>query len=146
MQKDNYFLDFIKREGWKRILVYAVGFFFLCSFVFSKIDGFLYSHYEEKFKEKYIDDMLLLDETLQQTQQQLSERSKVEKVELSKSYQKLRQSKNNQSETAKKVDLYEKKGVVISENSVSDAVSRIDSIRAALEEQRKQRNARRKAL
>lgn len=146
MQTDNFILAFIKREGWKRLLAYLLGFFLLCSFLFNKLDNLLALHYEERFKEKYLDDMLLLDEQLQLTQNALSERSKSEKIELQKSYQKVNQSKQNQSEIAKKVDLYEKKGVVISENSVSDAVGRIDSIRAVLEEQRKQRNARRKAL
>lgn len=146
MQTDNFIIAFVKREGWKRLIVYLLGVFFLGSFVFTKLDNLLASHYEEKFKEKYIDNMLLLDEQLQLTQNALSERSKAEKIEVSKSYQKVNQAKINQSDIRKKVDLYENKGVVITENNISDAVSRIDSLRASLEEQRKQRNARRKAL
>ena len=62
-----------------------------------------------------------------------------ERAELSEKITDLTEAK---TETAKKIDLYEKRGVVITENNISDAVSKIDSLRAKLAKEREERSKR----
>lgn len=142
MQTDNKFIAFVKREGYKRLLAYAVLLFFALKYAFGGIDSALRSHYTKEVEEKHLNELLMLDSELQELETQLSERGKAQKIEVQKSTVTNNKAVQNQKALQEKIQVYEKTGLVIRENSTVDAISSIDSLRAALKEQAAERKRR----
>lgn len=142
MQTDNSILAFIKREGWKRLLVYFLVLLFALKYAFGLIDSTLRSHYTKELEEKHLNELLILDSELQELETILSERGKAQKIEVQKSTVTNNKAVQNQKALQEKIQVYEKTGLVIRENSPNDAISSIDSLRTALKEQAAERKRR----
>lgn len=142
MQTDNKILAFINREGWKRLIVYLLVILFALKYAFSFVDSTLKGYYTKDVEEKHLNELLMLDSQLQELEIQLSERAKMQKVELQKSTVSNNKAVQNQKSLQEKIQVYEKTGMVIREGSTTDAISSIDSLRAALKEQAAERKRR----
>ncbi|MER0442271.1 hypothetical protein [Emticicia sp. W12TSBA100-4] len=142
MQTDNSILAFIKREGWKRLIVYFFVVIFALKYAFGFINSSLRDYYTKDVEEKHLNELLMLDSQLQELETALSERGKVQKVEVQKSTVTNNKAVQNQKDLEQKIKVYEKTGMVIREGSTTDAVSSIDSLRAALKEQAAERKRR----
>ncbi len=142
MQTDNSILAFIKREGWKRLIVYFLVVVFALKYAFGLIDSTLRSHYTKELEEKHLNELLMLDSELQELETALSERGKAQKIEVQKSTVTNNKAVQNQKALQEKIQVYEKTGLVIRENSPNDAISSIDSLRTALKEQAAERKRR----
>lgn len=142
MQTDNSILAFIKREGWKRLLVYFLVLLFALKYAFGLIDSTLRDYYTKEIEEKHLNELLMLDSELQELETILSERGKAQKIEVQKSTVTNNKAVQNQKDLEQKIKVYEKTGLVIRENSPNDAISSIDSLRTALKEQAAERKRR----
>ncbi len=142
MQTDNSILAFIKREGWTRLIIYFLVVVFVLKYAFDGLDSALRSHYTKEVEEKHLNELLMLDSELQELETQLLERGKAQKVEVQKSTVTNNKAVQNQKALQEKIQVYEKTGLVIRENSTVDAISSIDSLRAALKEQAAERKRR----
>lgn len=142
MQTDNSILAFIKREGWKRLIVYFLVVVFALKYAFSFVNSSLRSYYTNEVEEKHLNELLMLDSQLQELETQLSERAKIQKVDLQKSTVTNNKAVQNQKTLQEKIQVYEKTGMVIREGSTTDALNSIDSLRAALKEQAADRKRR----
>lgn len=143
MQTNNTFLDkigaWIKQKGLEKIALYAVILYFVVSRSFSFVDSKLKEHYTAELQAQHTEELLIFDEQLEALETKLQERATVQKLNVATATTKHQKAKDNLSEIDKKIQLYENKGIVITENSVSDAISSMDSIRAKLKAEREER-------
>lgn len=143
MQTDSTIIDkisgWIKQKGLEKIALYAVILYFVVTRSFSFVDTKLREHYTEELQTQHTDELLMFDEQLSELETKLQERATVQKSEVYTATAKHQKAKKNLSETDKKIQLYENKGLVITENTVPDAISSMDSIRAKLKAEREER-------
>lgn len=143
MQTDSTIIDkigvWIKQKGLEKIALYAVILYFVVTRSFSFVDTKLREHYTEELQTQHSDELLMFDEQLAELETKLQERATVQKSEVATATAKHQKAKKNLSEVDKKIQLYENKGLVITENSVDNAISSMDSIRAKLKAEREER-------
>lgn len=129
----------IKQKGIEKLVLYGVIIYFVVSRSFSFVDEKLKQHYTAQLEAQHTEELLMFDEQLEALETKLQEKAATQKLDVATATIKHNKAKQHLSETDKKIQLYENKGIVITENTIDNAISSMDSIRAKLKAEREER-------